>query len=410
MGRVWRFVDVTEQRQLQQRLQESQKMESIGHLAGGIAHDFNNLLTAIRGNLSLAELEPNSDATRSKIDDANRAAGRATELVQQILGYSRKTSGLRRTTDISQTINNVRTILRASLDPKVNLRINVSTDTWAASADPMQIEQVLLNLCINARDVLPSDQGEISITTTNISGLRATDAHALPESEGDFVVIRVRDNGSGIKPEHRAHIFEPFFTTKAEGKGTGLGLAMAKNIIEQAGGRIAFESQVGKGTEFSIYLPRSTAKVEPKPVEAPRPVATTRGMAEGTVLVVDDEAPVRAIAVNMLKYLGYRVLEACDGEQAIHVLQTSERAIDAVMMDVYMPKLSGRETYQRMRSLGIDLPVIVCSGFMVEPDEFIALAQGRNASVQVIQKPYSMETLARVVAKAIAKGHHALTA
>jgi len=225
------------------------------------------------------------------------------------------------------------------------------------------------------------------------------------------VLMKVKDNGSGMTAEVRERLFEPFFTTKAQGKGTGLGLAMALGIVEQFGGWIEFDSEPGKGTEFRVFLPRCKAVPPPPPEEKPKTdTRALRGKVEGTVLVVDDEAPVRSIAVSMLRYLGYRVIEAEDGEEAITILRTSSLPIDAMLMDVYMPKLSGRDTFKQLRALGIDIPVIVCSGFMVEAAEFNALSQGRHGLVDVIQKPYSMETLASVIGKAVSKGHQVLAA
>lgn len=415
-GRVWSFRDVSEIRLLARRLQEAQKMESFGQLAGGIAHDFNNLLTAIRGNLTLAELADNKDSSRAKISDANRAAGRAAELVTQILGYSRKERNNRTTTDFHEAVKEVSSILRASMDPKVKLRCNIAKDVWQAAADPAQIEQVLLNLCINARDAMPATGGSIEISTININRGVTTVLTSEAHHSGEYILLKVKDTGCGVPSDIREHIFEPFYTTKAQGKGTGLGLSMARNVAEQTGGWIEFDSEVGKGTEFRLYLPRAVAVTvaipQAKPVEAPivRQASLKRGSAEGTVLIVDDEAPVRSIAVNMLKYLGYRVIEAQDGEEALRILQTSTAPIDAMMMDVYMPKLSGRDTFKQMRAQGIDIPVVVCSGFMVERDEFNALGQGRHGPVEIIQKPYSMESLARVIHQAVTQGHQALVA
>lgn len=414
-GRVWTFRDTTETRQLALRLQEAQKMESFGRLAGGIAHDFNNLLTAIRGNLTLAELADSKDSTRAKISDANRAAGRAAELVTQILGYSRKERTNRTVTDLQVAVNEVSSILRASLDPKVKLRCNVAKEVWQAASDPALIEQVLLNLCINARDAMPAIGGSIEVSAINISrGVTTVLTAGVQQHSGDFVQVKVKDSGCGIPAGIREHVFEPFYTTKDQGKGTGLGLSMARSVVEQAGGWIEFDSEVGKGTEFRLYLPRCVVQpqAQPRPAEAPAPrqAALTRGSADGTVLIVDDEAPVRSIAVNMLKYLGYRVIEAQDGEEALRILQTSTAPIDAMMMDVYMPKLSGRDTFKQMRALGINIPVVVCSGFMVERDEFNSLSQGRVGPVEVIQKPYSMESLAKVIDHAVSQAGQALAA
>jgi two-component system, cell cycle sensor histidine kinase and response regulator CckA len=410
LGRVWMFRDTTEQHQMRHRMQEGQKMESIGLLAGGIAHDFNNLLTAIRGSLSLAELESEPAGYRAKVEDASRAAASAAELVSQILGYSRKSTGHRTTTHVNQSLSDVRTILRASLDPKIALRVTTPKQCWSASIDPVELEQVVLNLCLNARDALPDTGGQIDLCALHHEASSLQRNHLLTRPNQDFVCIRVKDNGHGIPPELHERVFETFFTTKDQGKGTGLGLSMAHRIIGAAGGWIEFDSSPQDGTEFRVFIPRALGVViEPKRDAKPAN-RLARNSAEGTVLVVDDEAPVRSIAVNMLKYLGYRVLEASDGEEAIHQLQLAAVPIDAVMMDVYMPKLSGRDTYRKMRALGIRVPVIVCSGFMVEADEFTALADGRHAPVQVIQKPYSMDTLAKTVAKAIATGHEAMVA
>ncbi|MDB6119864.1 MAG: Two-component system, cell cycle sensor histidine kinase and response regulator CckA [Verrucomicrobiaceae bacterium] len=415
LGRVWMFHDCTAERLLATRLQDGQKLESMGQLAGGIAHDFNNLLTAIRGNLNLAELEDDPARQRERLAGAMRAANRASELVNQILGFSRKTTAHRADADLCEIVNEVQNILRASIDPKVTLRTYVGKETWKVTVEPVQIEQVILNLSLNARDALPENGGTIDITTTNLTKVDALHNETFPQPPGDYVVVKIKDNGCGIPKEVRNRVFEPFFTTKAKGKGTGLGLAMARSIVEQAGGWIELESEIGHGTEFRIFLPRSlVAEAPPVVIVEPDPRAAakimSRGGAEGTILVVDDEAPVRSIAVNMLKYLGYKVLEACDGQEAIDILRASTTPIDAMMMDVYMPKLSGRDTFKQIRNLGIDIPVVVCSGFAVEADEFTSLIQGRHGTIEVIQKPYSMEALAKIVAKAVDKGHQALVA
>lgn len=408
LGRVWTFRDVSQQREFAERLQEAQKMGSVGQLAGGIAHDFNNLLTAIRGNLAMADLVDNREEYRDKIENASRAATRATELVGQILGYSRRNATVGTTTNTELVVSEVRNILKAGLDPKVRLTCHVPKGVWTAAAGPTQVEQVLLNLCINARDALPPTGGTIDISVANLC---LTSREGDDHSAGDYVLIKVKDNGSGMSAEVRERLFEPFFTTKAQGKGTGLGLAMALGIVEQFGGWIEFDSELGKGTEFRVFLPRCKAVQAPLPEEKPKTdTRALRGKTEGTVLVVDDEAPVRSIAVSMLRYLGYRVIEAEDGEEALAILRTTSLPVDAVLMDVYMPKLSGRDTFKQLRTLGIDVPVIVCSGFMVEAAEFNALSQGRHGLVDVIQKPYSMETLASVIGKAVSKGHQVLAA
>ena len=416
LGRVWLFQDCTADRQQESRLQDGQRMESMGQLAGGIAHDFNNLLTAIRGNLSLAELEDDAQKKHEKLDSAMRAANRAGELVNQILGFSRKTTVKRSESDLRDILKEVQNILRASIDPKVTLRVISAKETWRVTVEPVQIEQVVLNLALNARDALPANGGIIDISTTNLTTVDAVHNETFPQPPGDYVLLKVKDNGSGIPKDVRKRVFEPFFTTKPKGKGTGLGLAMARSIVEQAGGWIEMDSDVGHGTEFRIFLPRSLTPdpvpAAPEEEEAPKvvPSQTVRGSAEGTILVVDDEAPVRSIAVNMLKYLGYKVIEAGDGEEALEILRTSTTSVDAMLMDMYMPKLSGRDTFKRIRSLGMDIPVVVCSGFDVDADEFTSEIQGHRGTIEIIQKPSSMEALAKVVAQAVEKGRHALVA
>ena len=415
MGRIWLFKDVTEERLVSQRLNDSQKMESMGQLAGGIAHDFNNLLTAIRGSLSLAQLDGVDSRQRHEhLENASRAASRATELVGHILGYSRnKTAGA--STNVSQLIIELQNLLKASLDPKVVLHCRAMNETWTADVPHVQLEQVLLNLCLNARDALGEKGGTVAISTSHFSktstGSEGEDSD-IPV--GDYIVIHIKDNGAGIPPEVCEHLFEPFFTTKAPGKGTGLGLATSNAIITEAGGWIEFDTAVGVGTEFRVFLPRSqvTAPVSPPTSPLPKREAPKArpGNAEGTILVVDDETAVRSIAVNMLKYLGYKVLEAPDGEAALAVLDHAAAEIDAVMLDVHMPRLSGRDTFRLMREKGHEMPVIVCSGFMVEAEDFKHGALERGGTVTVIQKPYSMDTLARAVAAAVSRSHQALPA
>jgi two-component system cell cycle sensor histidine kinase/response regulator CckA len=405
LGRIWLFKDITEERLVSQRLNDSQKMESMGQLAGGIAHDFNNLLTAIRGSLSLAQLDGvEIPQRREHLENASRAAARATELVGHILGYSRnKTAGT--TTNVSQLIIELQNLLKASLDPKVVLHCRAMNESWTAEMPHVQLEQVLLNLCLNARDALGEKGGIIAISTSHFSKTsHGADAEHSDIPLGDYIVIHIKDDGVGIPEAVCEHLFEPFFTTKAPGKGTGLGLAISNAIITEGGGWIEFDTTVGVGTEFRVFLPRGKAPalaasaLPQRDASKPRP-----GTAEGTILVVDDETAVRSIAVNMLKYLGYKVLEAPDGEAALTVLGHSAAEIDAVMLDVHMPRLSGRDTFRLMRERGFDMPVIVCSGFMVEAGDFKNAALKNRDSVVVIQKPYSMDTLARAAARAISQ-------
>lgn len=408
IGRIWIVKDRSEIRVLENQLRESQKMGTIGQLAGGIAHDFNNLLTAIRGNLTLAELTPASNpaGVRDKLQNANHATTRAAELVKSLLGYSRRSTGasIRKTTNLKRLLADVQNLLKHSIDPRVTIQMRGGMDASYVNADATQIEQVMLNLCLNARDALPADKGVVEIAVENV-------VHGQPGKNGgsaeksDFVMLVVRDNGHGISEEHRQRIFEPFFTTKSASKGTGLGLSTAQDIVRDHGGWVEFDSEIGRGSEFRVYLPRmlNPDQLEDEgPVDIGPTVSAPVGT-QTTILVVDDEAPVRSIATNMLGFLGYRVLEAGDGQAALDMILRSGEKIDAVLLDIYMPKLSGRDTFKELRTVGNDIPVVVCSGFVIDPDEFMILSQGHPPPVDIMLKPYSLDGLSKALGKAVQK-------
>ena len=352
----------------------------------------------------MAELAPSAsnDEVKSRLDGASQATARATELVKQLLGYSRRGQSTKQKTEMKRLITDVQALLRHSVDPRISIRTRISEEPAFIEADPIQIEQVLLNLGINARDALPEQGGVIELEVANTSRRQGSNPDA---PDAPYVVISVRDNGHGIPIENRQRIFEAFFTTKEPGKGTGLGLATAQEIVQEHGGWIEFDSEVGRGTEFRLFVPRLMVETgTPPPAIASTP-ATTRpkaGLAgpRRRLLVVDDEAPVRNIAVNMLSFLGHEVIEASDGEEALAIIQDSSNRIDAVMLDIYMPKLSGRDTFRKLREAGNEVPVIVCSGFIIDPDEFVVLSQGRTPPVDIMTKPYSLANLQSAIAKA----------
>jgi two-component system cell cycle sensor histidine kinase/response regulator CckA len=402
IGRLWMVRDCSEVRGLKKQLRESQKLGTIGQLAGGIAHDFNNMLTAIRGNLTLAELSPGASTAdvRDKLQSAGHATQRAADLVKQLLCYSRRSpdAQLRKVTNLKKLLADVQGLLKHSLDPRVTVRIRAGMDASFALADATQLEQVVLNLCLNACDALPADSGIIEIGIENV--MQRTPAGG---DSSEFVMIAVRDNGTGISEEMRHRIFEPFFTTKDPGRGTGLGLSMAQDIVREHGGWIEFDSVEGQGTEFRVFLPRTN---DPENIEEATPsydscLAQVPVGQRGTILVVDDEAPVRAIAVNMLTFLGYRVLEAGDGQQALDIVLRGGEKIDALLLDIYMPKLSGRDTFKQLRAAGNDTPIVICSGFVIDPDEFTILSEGRCPPVDIMLKPYSLDNLSKSMAKAV---------
>ncbi|MFO1481964.1 MAG: ATP-binding protein [Verrucomicrobiaceae bacterium] len=410
IGRIWIVKDLSQMSIMETRLRESQKMGTIGQLAGGIAHDFNNLLTAIRGNLTLAELTPpaNQAAVRDKLQNANHATTRAAELVKSLLGYSRRSNGTsqRKTVNLKRLLADVQNLLKHSVDPRVTIQMRGGMDSSYAVGDAAQIEQVMLNLCLNARDALPQDKGVIEIALENVTHQTPKNSNVSSNaSTSDFVMLVVRDNGHGISEEHRHRIFEPFFTTKPTGKGTGLGLSTAQDIVREHGGWIEFDSEVGRGSEFRIFIPRvlNPEKLDEETPVDDGPAITAPAGGQTTILVVDDEAPVRAIAMNMLGFLGYRVLEACDGQQALDIALRSGENIDAILLDIYMPKLSGRDTFKELRAVGNDVPIVVCSGFVIDPDEFVILSQGHPPPVDIMLKPYSLDGLSKALAKAVQK-------
>ena len=405
IGRIWIVKDHSQVRVLERQLRESQKMGTIGQLAGGIAHDFNNLLTAIRGNLTLAELAPegNPNGVRDRLQNASHATQRAAELVKSLLGYSRSSNGtsIRKPVNLKRLLAEVQNLLKHSVDSKVTIQMRAGMDASQIIADATQIEQVMLNLCLNARDALPEEHGMIEIAVENVH------QHAAGQTEGkpsDFVSLVVRDNGRGIPEDQRHRIFEPFFTTKTGGKASGLGLATAQEIVREHGGWIEFDSEVGRGSEFRVFLPRVQQAEEEEdsyPSTASGPSIPAPAGKQTTVLVVDDEAPVRSIAANMLNFLGYRVLEAANGQQMLDACLNGSEKIDAILLDIYMPVMSGREAFKQLRAGACDIPVVVCSGFIIDPDEFMILSQGHPPPVDIMLKPYSLDGLSKALASAI---------
>ncbi|MBK8092983.1 MAG: response regulator [Verrucomicrobiaceae bacterium] len=411
LGRIWLMKDHSHLHVLERQLRESQKMGTIGQLAGGIAHDFNNLLTTIRGNLTLAELTPasNAGAVRDKLQSASHATQRAADLVKSLLGYSRTgsrsgagTSSARKSVNLKQLLADVQQLLKHSVDSSVTIQMRAGLDDSQVHADSSQLQQVMLNLCLNARDALPVDGGIIEIAVENVTrAMRGSEAR-------DHVMLVVRDNGHGISEEHRQRIFEPFFTTKHASKGAGLGLATAQDIVREHGGWIEFDSEPGRGSEFRIYLPRTQVVSESALPQisgsdayaGADTIAAPLGM-QTTILVVDDEAPVRSIAANMLGFLGYRVLEAADGQQMLDICLQGREKIDAILLDIYMPLLSGREAFKQLRAASNNTPVVVCSGFIIDPDEFMLLSQGQPPPVDIMLKPYALDCLSKALAKAV---------
>ncbi|MEM7247477.1 MAG: ATP-binding protein [Acidobacteriota bacterium] len=380
IGRLWVFRDVTGSRRLQRRLLQVQKMESLGNLAGGVAHDFNNLLTVILGNLSLmrdAPLDPDSDEL---LESAENAAESASHVVAKLLRFSRRTDLALAPRDVNDLVDSAHRLARHSIGPSMGLELDLAPSLPAVLADRVQLEQVLLNLCVNARDAMP-DGGTLTITTRLEAPTSDTD---------ERVVISVRDTGTGIDESLRQSIFEPFFTTKPEGMGTGLGLSVSYGTVQQHGGQLEVESELGRGTEFRIVLPaRRDLGLDSR--ETPRNTSTHHA----TVLVVDDDAFVRNVATRVLSSRGHRVLTAADGREALELLDAQE--VDLVVLDLAMPGLSGQEVLDRIRSGDhAHLPVIPCSAQDLSTElDLLARTEGH------VQKPFSAAEFSQIVEDAL---------
>jgi PAS domain S-box-containing protein len=396
LGIVW---DVTEQRALEARLRQTGKLDALGQLAGGIAHDFNNLLTAIGGNLELIRfnLRP-GDENEALVEAAQGAVGRAAALAGRLLGFARQHHLDRQPTDLGAVAAEVVALLRRTIDPRVRIETCTPPGLGPVLADPNQMNQVLMNLCLNARDAIDG-AGCVRIETTEVE-FRPGSPAAGGGRMGRFVRLRVGDDGAGMTPEVRARIFEPFFTTKGVGKGTGLGLAMVHGIVEQHDGWIGCDSRPGFGTRFDIYLPVTTQPTAPATApDGPDPVVPDAAVGPdgATVLVVDDEAVVRRVGVTVLRQYGYEVLEAADGAAAVELYAREGHRIDLVVLDLTMPVMSGQDAFREIRTLDPQARVLFVSGYASEQlgEEEI------RATAGFLKKPYRPQELVQMVRDAL---------
>ena len=389
--RVWGTQrDLTDQRHLEEQFRQSQKMEAVGQLAGGIAHDFNNLLTAILGNtqLLLRDLPP-GDANRGDVEEIRKASERAAALTRQLLAYSRRQMLQPEVLDLNVVVAEMDKMLRRLIGEHIALVTVLAADLGHVRADPNQIEQVIVNLVVNARDAMP-DGGKLTIETANLDLDDAFAQTHLGSVPGPYAVLAVADTGVGMDASVRAHVFEPFFTTKEVGRGTGLGLATVYGIVKQSGGYVTVYSEVGRGSSFKIYLPR----IE-KPADAP--VSPARGgPARGTetVLVVEDEAAVLSLTRRALEAQGYVVLAASDAAAALRVVERHGGTIHVLVTDVVMPGLSGRELADKLAAQRPGIRVLYMSGY---PGDAVVQHGGLPPGSAFLQKPFSGDTLARKV-------------
>ena len=389
---VFNSRDITERKRLEEQFLQAQKVQAIGQLAAGVAHDFNNILTAILGysDMLLMMVKP-GDPQQGHAAGIKQAAIRAAVLTRQLLAFGRKQVLQPVVLDLNNSIAEMDKMLRRLLGADVSLVTLPHPKVGRVKADPGQIEQVILNLAINARDAMPKG-GKLTLQTDNIT-LDAEYARQRPEVQaGDYVMLAVSDNGSGMTAEVQARLFEPFFTTKEMGKGTGLGLATCHGIIKQSGGHIAVYSELGQGTTFKVYLPRVTEKLAAL-AETDQSGDLPRGVE--TILLVDDEPMVRELGASMLGKLGYTVLTANNGRQALNLIHADRaRQFHLLVTDVIMPEMGGRDLADFMRWVSPETRVIFCSGYT----EDVASLQGTTGTaVTFLPKPYALATLARKI-------------
>jgi signal transduction histidine kinase len=370
------------------QLRQAQKMEAIGRLAGGVAHDFNNLLTIIGGYAELEESrlapgDPGREILREILNAARRGAG----LTRQLLAFSRRQVFEPRVVDLNEIVGGVRKMLGRLLGEDVELVEEPAPAPARIRADPGQIEQIVMNLAVNARDAMPSG-GTVRLRSAVVDLNRPEPCAHGEIAPGRYATLEVSDTGSGMDPAVRAHLFEPFFTTKEPGKGTGLGLATVYGIVTQSAGHIVVESEVGRGTTFRIFFPRAEAEEPAAPAEPVERGRADRGTE--TVLVAEDDPAVREILLRTLSARGYTVLQARDGREALEICGRAETRVDLLITDVVMPQLGGREASKRLEQLRPGLKVLYMSGYTGDP---VPVGFGRA----FLQKPFTLEALARKV-------------
>ncbi len=386
--------DITETKKMKAHMQQVERLEAVGTLAGGIAHDFNNLLMVIEGTVSLLLYEtPAADPKYRHFIDIEKQVRRGSKLTRQLLGYARKGKYDVKPLDLNESIRESAEAIRRTRKD-VRLQLDLAGGLHPVEADSYQMEQVFMNLLINASDAMP-EGGDLAIATQNVY------ADAIPEKlredrRGDFVLVTVSDTGVGMDPKTMDRIFEPFFSTKPVHKGTGLGLASVYGIVKSHGGAIDVASAPGEGTVFSIYLPASR-----KPLSAEPPRARKAAHGRGTILLIDDEKPVLAVAADMLKAIGYETLTASDGRQGLELFALEKDRIDLVVLDMIMPDMNGGEVFDRLRAVKPGVPVLLSSGYSLDGKAMDILERGCNG---FIQKPFGMEELSEKIQSILSAG------
>jgi nitrogen-specific signal transduction histidine kinase/CheY-like chemotaxis protein len=384
-----------EHSRIEEQLKQAQKMESVGRLAGGVAHDFNNMLGAILGYTELGMLEVSpTDPIYESLKDIKKAAQRSADLTRQLLAFARKQTVTPRVLDLNQTVEGMLKMLRQLIGEDIHLAWLPCKDLGRVRMDHSQIEQLLANLCVNARDAI-HDTGKIIVKTGAVTFDEKFCAAHVGSVPGEYLLLAVSDDGCGMGAETLSQLFEPFFTTKEVGKGTGLGLATVYGIVKQNNGYIDVDSEPGQGTTFKIYLPRHAAEAgQTTKMDAGQPVA--RG--HETILLVEDESMILDIAVKILEHQGYTVIAAATPGEAIRLAREHAGEIDLLMTDVVMPEMNGRDLARNLLSLYPNLKRLFMSGYTAD---VIAHHGVLDEGVQFIQKPFSVQTLAVKVRKVL---------
>ncbi|MCR5224818.1 MAG: response regulator, partial [Alphaproteobacteria bacterium] len=395
-GLVMYFIDITERKELQHQFVQSQKMQAVGQLAGGIAHDFNNLLTAMIGycDLLLEKYIP-SDQSFNDVMQIKQNANRASNLVRQLLAFSRQQTLQPKTLSVTDMISELSALLKRLLGAKVTLKVIHGRDLGFVKVDQIQFEQVIMNLAVNARDAM-KDGGTLTIQTSPYISKESKFLRGDTMPPGKYVLIEVADTGCGIDNAQLNRIFDPFFSTKEKGHGTGLGLSTVYGIVNQTGGFISVESEVGVGTKFSLYFPMITGQeveaVTQKEASSEHKVADLTGT--GTILLVEDEDAVRMFSSRALRDKGYRVIEASNGESALEFIKKGADTIDLIVTDVVMPKMDGPTLMKQIKDYNPKMKVIFISGYT---EDSFRESIANDSRVHFLPKPFNLKELASKV-------------